>query len=217
MCEAFPGLYRFARSRGAMVVDLWVDTGDSDAWDPKFERLFNDWELEAVQAFLGVLNNCVIRPQTKDKIVSKGNASRVFTVKDYFNLLEGAYSDPVNIIWNPHIPSKFGFFAWEAWWGKVLTTTHLRKRGFHLASKCPFCGMKEEELEHIPIHCPSIWGQWTDLLSAFGANWVCPLLVKDFLLGWMHFPIRKKAKVLWRAAPLIFFWAIWKGKKQSYF
>ena len=24
--------------------------------------------------------------------------------------------------------------------GKVLTSTQLKKRGFHLASKCPFCG-----------------------------------------------------------------------------
>ena len=49
--------------------------------------------------------------------------------------------------------------------GKVLTSTQLKKRGFHLASKCPFCGREEEELEHLLIHCPSIWGQWTDLLS----------------------------------------------------
>ena len=40
--------------------------------------------------------------------------------------------------------------------GKVLTSTQLKKRGFHLASKCPFCGREEEELEHILIHCPSI-------------------------------------------------------------
>ena len=111
MCVAFPGLYRFAESKRAMVVDLWVDTSDSGAWDPKFEWLFNDWELEAVQAFLGVLNKHVICPQTKDKIVRKGNASRVFTVKDYFNLPKGALFGPVpiNIIWNPHIPSKFVF------------------------------------------------------------------------------------------------------------
>ena len=42
LCEAFPGLYRFAESKGAMVVDMWVDTCDSGAWDPKFEKLFND-------------------------------------------------------------------------------------------------------------------------------------------------------------------------------
>ena len=27
----------------------------------------------------------------------------------------------VNLLWNPCVPTKVGFFAWEAWWGKVLT------------------------------------------------------------------------------------------------
>ena len=51
-----------------------------------------------------------------------------------------------------------------------LSGEKLKKRGFHLASKCPFCRRKEEELEHILIQCPPIWGQWTDLLSTFGAS-----------------------------------------------
>ena len=76
---------------------------------------------------------------------------------------------------------KIVFFAWVAWWGKVLTSSQLKKRGYHLASRRAFCGMKEEELEHILIHFPSIRGQWTDLIFAFGASWVYPLLVKDLL------------------------------------
>ena len=116
----------------------------------------------------------------------------------------------------PYVPSKIGFFAWEAWWGKVLTSTQLKKRDFHLASKCPFCGREEEELEHM-IHCPLIWGQWTDLLSTFGASWTCPLLVKDLLQRWLHFPVRKKAKSIWRVAPLILFWAIWKERNVDIF
>ena len=76
--------------------------------------------------------------------------------------------------------------------GKVHTSSQLKKRGYHLASRCPLCGREEEELEHILIHCPSIWGQWTDLLFAFGASWVCPL-VKDLLQSWLHFLVRKKS------------------------
>ena len=81
-------------------------SGDSGAWDPKFERMFNDWDLEAIQTFLDLLNNHVIHPQSKDKLTWKGNASRAFTVKDYFILLEGAPSSsiPTNILLNPHTP-----------------------------------------------------------------------------------------------------------------
>ena len=105
-----------------------------------------------------------------------------FTVKAYFNLLEGAspHKVPCKMLWNKHIPSIVGFFAWEVWWGKV-TSTQLKKQGFQIASMCPFCRKEEEELEHILIHCQAIWGQWTDLLSAFGVNWTCPFLTKDLI------------------------------------
>ena len=63
----------------------------------------------------------------------------------------------------------------------VRTSAQLKKRGFQLVSKCPFCGREEEELEHILIHCLEILGWWTDLLFAFGASWTCPFLVKDLI------------------------------------
>ena len=33
----------------------------------------------------------------------------------------------------------------------------------------------------------------------------------------MHFPIRKKAKAIWRVAPLLLFWAIWKERNKIIF
>lgn len=35
---------------------------------------------------------------------------------------------PAAVWWNKIAPSKTGFFAWEAFWGKVLTTTQLKGR-----------------------------------------------------------------------------------------
>ena len=112
----FPDLYGSAETKGALAVDLWVNSGGSSAWNPKFERRFNVWELETIQAFLGLLNKSCINPQQKDKLIWKGNTFEGFTVKAYFNILEGATSVlvPIKILWNPHVPSKIGFFAWEA-------------------------------------------------------------------------------------------------------
>ena len=52
-------------------------------------------------------------------------------MKTYCKILEGGPSRqaPVKILWNPYVPSKVGFFAWEAWWGKVLTMDQLKKGG----------------------------------------------------------------------------------------
>ena len=41
-------LYRIVGSKGAMVADFWAVTGERRAWDPKFERSFNNRELEAI-------------------------------------------------------------------------------------------------------------------------------------------------------------------------
>ena len=35
--------------------------------------------------------------------------------------------------------------------------------------------------------------------------------------SWLNFPVRKKAKALWRAAPLILFWVIWKERNRIIF
>ena len=123
-------------------------------------RSFNDWEMDAIQAFIGLTRNSVITPMVKDKLIWKGDEYDCFMVKAYFNHLEGAslYSVPTKMQRNPYVPSKIGFFCpGGLLGGKVLTSTQLKKRGFHLARKFPFYGRKKEELDHILIYCPSIW------------------------------------------------------------
>ena len=89
---------------------------------------------------------------------------------------------------------------------------HLKKRGFQMASKCPLCGRADEELNHLLIHCPSVWRLWEGLISILGFTWVCPYLVQDLIMGWFVLPIRKRARKPWRAAPLCLIWAIWKER-----
>ena len=69
-------------------------------------------------------SNFKISPLENDNMVWKGDVSGSFTVETYFNMLEGVspHKVPCKMLWNQHIPSKVGFFAWELWWGKVLTS-----------------------------------------------------------------------------------------------
>ena len=52
LCEAFPILYTIEDTKGAKVADVWVVHGGLGAWDPNFLRPFNDWEMDAIQAFI---------------------------------------------------------------------------------------------------------------------------------------------------------------------
>ena len=121
---------------------MWVVQEGLGAWDLKFLRLFDDWEMDAIQAFIGFVSNSVITPLVKDKLIWKSDVSSCFTVN--------AYSPPPPFVQSPPkcfgIPMSLQKLVFLLGWlggGKVLTTSQLKKRGFYLASKCPFCGRKE--------------------------------------------------------------------------
>ena len=172
-----------------------------------------------MQGFLGTVNSQSISLNLSDRIWWKEAKNGSFSVKSSFDLLEGRrqQSVPIKMLWNPIIPTKVGFFAWEVWWGKILTMDQLKKRGFSLASKCALCGKDEESLEHLFIHCPKVWCMWTAIFSLSGGGWVCPFLVKDLILGWLQLPLRKKDAKLWRTVPLCLIWAIWKERNRVVF
>ena len=60
---------------------------------------------------------------------------------------------PAWSIWNPIVPPKVGFFAWEVSWGKVLTLDQLKRRVIPLANKCFLCEHDEETIDNLLIHC----------------------------------------------------------------
>ena len=86
-----------------------------------------------------------------------------------------------------------------------------------MPSKCPLCKNAEEDLDHLLIHCPAVWGMWAALLSMTGFQWVCPYLVKEVLSGWFCFPIRQQAKKLWMAVPFSLIWTISKERNKVVF
>ena len=53
ICTMFPTLYSIVVARGAKVAEVWESSGDSGAWNPRFLRPLNDWEMEQVQNFIG--------------------------------------------------------------------------------------------------------------------------------------------------------------------
>ena len=91
------------------------------------------------------------------------------------------------------------------------------KGGFQLTSRCPLCKEDEANLDHLLLHCPSVSGHWVALFSLTGMDWVCPFRVNDLIVGWTTFPIRKKAKNMWKAALSRLFWAIWKERNRVVF
>ena len=93
-------------TKGVKAADVWVVHGGLGAWDSKFLRPFNDWEMDAIQAFIVSTSNNDISPLVNDKLIWTGDVSGCFTVKAYFNHLEGVspFSVPTKMLWNPCVP-----------------------------------------------------------------------------------------------------------------
>ena len=51
-----------ASLKGDKVVDLWEVTGTGGGWNFRFERHFNDWELEVAQRFICTVSTKSLSP-----------------------------------------------------------------------------------------------------------------------------------------------------------
>ncbi|RVX05413.1 hypothetical protein CK203_013534 [Vitis vinifera] len=124
---------------------------------------------------------------------------------------------PVKIIWNPWVPSKVRFFAWEACWGKVLTLDQLQRRGWSLVNRRALCKEESETIDLFLLHCVKARVLWQLMFSLFRIQWIISGSVQDTLLGWLSFPVGRRCRKARRATPLCIFWTIWKERNQRVF
>ena len=157
-----------------------------------------------MERFLHFLHNKKIRPVQEDRLLLKKSITDGFSVRHMYRKL--MFSPPLDFpsrsIWNPIVPPKLGFFAWEASWGKVLTLDQLKRRGIPLVNRCFLCEENEETIDHLLIHCSRAKMLWDLLLAITEANWLFPRTVRQLLLAWQSVSVGKKRKRVWMAAPL---------------
>ena len=89
LCLSFHTLYEVAVSKGARVANLWESLGSKGGWNFKFERSFNDWELDIVQCFICSISSKRLSPLIRDRLLWKEAKDGFFIVKSNFVFLEG--------------------------------------------------------------------------------------------------------------------------------
>ena len=185
--------------------------GEEGGWSPRFSRPFNDWEVERL---LVTIQGRRLNFNFEYRVLWKETKDEIFSVKSLYSALDSrsAVQFPKGIIWSPCVPTKVGFFAWEASWGKMLTLDQLKKRGWTLANRCFLCCVEEESID-----CTKARVLWELLFALFGVMWVLPYSVRDTFLGWHSTFMGKKCSKVWMAAPLCLFWAVWKERNRIAF
>ena len=123
-----------------------------------------------VERFLVTLQGKRVIVDLEDKVLWKETKDGKFSVKSLYGALELriAVLFPRSIIWSPCVPTKVGFFAQEALWGKTLTLDQLKRRGRSLANRYFLCCAEEESINHILIHCTTTRVFWELLFALFG-------------------------------------------------
>ena len=88
LCSSFPSLYEVASLKGDKVTDQWEVAGTRGGWNFRFERHFNDWELEEAQRFICIVSTKNLSPLSVDRLRWNGAKDGMFSVKSSYDLLE---------------------------------------------------------------------------------------------------------------------------------
>ena len=139
-----------------------------------------------MERFLQTLYDQNFCPSGVDKLLLKDVKEKGLSVKIMYKGIDSspAIDFPCRLIWNPAVPPKIGFFAWEATWGKVLTLDQLKHREMPFANICFLCEEDEETIDHLLIHYKSAKMLWNFFLSIVGTSWVISCSFLHTLLAW---------------------------------
>ena len=171
-----------------------------------------------MEAFFRRLHGQALSRDNKDIMSWWVSKKGFFTIKSFYSNLVpcNGREFPSILVWNPWVPKRVNFFAWEAIWGRILTMDQLKRSGWILPSRCFLC-KEEESANHVLIHCPKVAMISHLIFALFGVQWVMPNSIKETILSWNDSFVGKKRKKAWNAAPLCLFWTLWKERNRKVF
>ena len=216
--DLFPGLYACASDQAATINEALVREDDRVDWRVNFVRNFNDWELDSVASFLGLLQSNLPTRVVDDGLWWTLKTTGIFDVRSYYYSLRESpnIAFPWKCIWRTKAPRRACFFVWTAAWNKILTCDNLRKRGHNLPSWCCMCRCNRESVDHLLLHCPAAGGLWSWIFQTFGVHWVLPGTVTALLFSWWY-GLGRHSSDIWNIVPVCLMWTIWKERNHLTF
>ena len=216
--DLFPGLYACASDQAATINEALVREDDRVDWRVNFVRNFNDWELDSVASFLGLLQSNLPTRVVDDGLWWTLKTTGIFDVRSYYYSLRESpdIAFPWKCIWRTKAPRRACFFVWTAAWNKILTCDNLRKRGHNLPSWCCMCRCNRESVDHLLLHCPAAGGLWSWIFQTFGVHWVLPGTVTALFFSWWN-GLGRHSSDIWNIVPVCLMWTIWKERNHLTF
>ncbi|XP_022032865.1 uncharacterized protein LOC110933975 [Helianthus annuus] len=146
-----------------------------------------------------------------------------FSVKQVRAEIEEASRDdspePVSFDWNPWAPPKTNYLLWRALLGKIASKMGLIHRGVQLPdTRCPRCGIYDEDPSHIFVNC--LWAKsiWWNILSWLRVSFPLNITNLSDLIGYIK---DRSGAALWKKTVytviLATVWRIWLARNDKVF
>ncbi|CAL5421767.1 unnamed protein product [Camellia sinensis] len=183
-----------------------------------------DWESPEVTRLKNHLEaGSVIRNSEEDTLVWMASKTGSFSVESVYRFLAasfGSFSPTSKRIWVKHIPPRVQFFGWLAWKGKLKTAEFLTRIGVLHAndsSVCCLCKSGAETINHVLLSCQVAWSVWSAILKWWDVQGALPDSVEAVLDWWAGVRFTKKARLMWKALPMVVMWSLWNHRNECLF
>lgn len=130
-----------------------------------------------------------------------------------------SWTDIISGMWRGLVPHKVEIFTWLVILEKINTRGKLARLVIIPLSEsmCVLCGMHQEDVNYLFLHCPFTHQLWMWWLKLSDLEWVVPGYIRqayEQCKPTSHGPFFKK---IWHSIFFIIAWSIWKERNAGCF
>ena len=121
-------------------------------------------------------------------------------------------------LWKLKIPAKSAIFAWRLIKDRLPTKMNLIRRQVVVNDRlCPFCGLKDEEAEHLFFSCSCTLPLWWESISWANLATALPINPRDHFLQHTLGTAGVRNHTRWKCWWVALTWSIWNHRNKIVF
>ncbi|GAB2298359.1 hypothetical protein Dimus_038529 [Dionaea muscipula] len=218
---AFPRLFAAAVHKDLSLDQVICNPSGERCWSLDFGVSLGPRQRSQLHSLFAVIGRPPRLSRILDEVIWVNGARGDLSVKVLYEWIagqSGRLGNGLEIVWSKIVPPRIQVFGWKVWHGRVQTLAWLREKGVRVENDmCVLCGVVEESVDHLFLHCRFVWTIWASCFRWWGFMWVAPDSVQNLLRSWDGVFIRKELREFWRAIPGAVFWFVWKCRNDSRF
>ncbi|KAL5732115.1 hypothetical protein ACHQM5_004769 [Ranunculus cassubicifolius] len=207
-----------------MISDIGVMDGENMSWNLDFRRRLTDAEIAEFAELTEMLDRVLLNEEEDDLLWRDGKKN--YSVKDCSELISATrvYIEEIGTIdfqwrkvWLAQVPSRINFGIWQMVRGRVLTADVLKRRGYHMASRCFLCEEEDESIDHLLLNCKLSRKVWDYFWFNSSRTWPNDVGIREFVFQWGSEKFSKAGNLYWKLICHAILWTLWVERNNRCF